>query len=74
MKGLQKMLGLDGIDFEALGKQLVGGIDDYNKKLDLLLSNQKKIMLHLGIFDASTDQITDVIPVGEKENGSSNQR
>lgn len=73
MKGLQKMLGLEGIDFEALGKQLVGGIDEYNRKLDMILENQRRIMLKLGLeFNSDSESVQDVKPIGELQNGSGN--
>ena len=70
MRGITKMLGLGEIDFETLGKQLVGGIDEYNKKLDLILWNQHAIMKHLKIapIDPSgvSGEVTDVQPVEPK--------
>ncbi len=44
MSALQKMLGLDGIDFAAIGENVQQGIASYNSKLDLILENQVRII------------------------------
>ena len=63
MRGITKMLGLDGFDFETLGKQLVGGIDEYNRKLDLILENQSKIMFALNIAGPLDPKVIDAEPL-----------
>ncbi len=44
MSALQKMLGLDGVDFAAIGESVQQGIASYNDKLDIIIENQARIM------------------------------
>ena len=44
MSALQKMLGLDGVDFAAIGENVQQGIASYNAKLDAIIENQARIM------------------------------
>ena len=44
MSALQKMLGLDGVDFSAIGESVQQGIASYNDKLDTIIENQARIM------------------------------
>ncbi len=44
MSALQKMLGLDGVDFAAIGENVQQGIASYNGKLDAILANQQRIL------------------------------
>ncbi len=44
MSALQKMLGLDGVDFAAIGESVQQGIASYNDKLDTIIENQARIM------------------------------
>jgi len=44
MSALQRMLGLDGVDFAAIGENVQQGIASYNGKLDAILANQQRIL------------------------------
>ncbi len=44
MSALQKMLGIDGVDFAAIGKDVQAGIDGYNRKLDAIIETQERIL------------------------------
>ena len=44
MSALQRMLGLDGADFAAIGENVQQGIASYNGKLDAILANQQRIL------------------------------
>ena len=44
MSALQKMLGLDGVDFAAIGESVQQGITSYNDKLDTIIEKQARIM------------------------------
>ena len=44
MSALQKMLGLDGVDFAAIGENVQQGIASYNSKLDTIIANQSAII------------------------------
>ena len=44
MSALQKMLGLDGVDFAAIGESVQQGIASYNSKLDTIIANQSAII------------------------------
>jgi len=43
MSALMKMMGLDGIDFEAVMKDFSEGIASYNAKLDEILARLDRI-------------------------------
>ena len=44
MSALQRMLGLDGVDFATIGENVQQGIASYNGKLDAILANQQRIL------------------------------
>lgn len=56
MSALQKLLGLDGIDFAAIGEGVQQGIGDYNRKLDLILAALARIEARQG------NEHTNIIP------------
>ena len=43
MSALQRMLGLDQIDFNAIGESVKAGVDGYNLKLDQILAELSAI-------------------------------
>ena len=44
MSALQKMLGIDGVDFAAIGENVQQGIQSYNAKLDAIIESQSRII------------------------------